>query len=356
MSQENVELVRRLRRVSCRRSFLRAVGGVACVGVIAVSAAPAGGTFPVETAGFPTWIPISAEFPASGRTGRQAAAGPRHGGVPEYSPRGDRIVFSRFFRIEPTDTPFITYFDVGRLELVGADGRGRTVLTGGDDYSPAWAPDGKLIVFARNRPCDRYYNAEGDCPPRVQRDKKYGSPGPQPRWAHAGGDPRGPEPEVVAGRQLDQLSERGQRGWDRAVRDAAARFAESTHRQSHRRFAPSEPRLVVARRQSDRAQLFDSERLRHRGDPERRDRLAPPAPQWVRACLLPGRPMDRVQPTRRAALRICAARDLDHARTRRTSARPARSLQRPNLRIGPRLAATALNTDERAPRSRRAAE
>jgi Tol biopolymer transport system component len=97
----------------------------------------------------------------------------REGAAPAYSPRGDRIVFTRFFRLE-IDHPFISRFDLSRLELIGANGRGHSVLTGGDDYSPAWAPDGKRIVFARDNPCNRYYGAEAECPPRVQQDRKYG--------------------------------------------------------------------------------------------------------------------------------------------------------------------------------------
>ena len=280
MSQENVELVRRLRRVSCRRSFLRAVGGVACLGVIAVSATPAGGAFPGRN-GRIAYLDTNIGGISSVRpngSGRQRLVR-RHGGVPEYSPRGDRIVFSRFFSIEPTDIPFITYFDVGRLELeartvVGArcsPGVTTSRRHGRRTGNTLSSPEIGLVIGTTTRKAIAR---------RGFKETRSTESWSRPRWAHAGGDPRGPEPEVVAGRQLDQLSERGQRGWDRAVRDAAAQFAESAHRQSHRWFAPSEPRLV-ARRQSDRAQLLDSERLRHRGDPGRRDRLAPPAPQWV---------------------------------------------------------------------------
>jgi Tol biopolymer transport system component len=90
-----------------------------------------------------------------------------------YSPRGNRLVFTRFFRID-AHHPLVSFFDLSRLEVVDASGRNRRVLTRGDDYSPAWAPDGKRIVFVRDNPCARYYNAEADCPPRVQRDKTYG--------------------------------------------------------------------------------------------------------------------------------------------------------------------------------------
>ena len=91
------------------------------------------------------------------------------GREPAYSPRGDRIAFTRLFELAFEGGSAF----VGRLGVAGLNGRHRT-LTHGDDHWPAWAPDGTRTVFARSDPCDKYYNSEADCPPRVQRNKRYG--------------------------------------------------------------------------------------------------------------------------------------------------------------------------------------
>jgi Tol biopolymer transport system component len=158
MSQENVKWGRRF------------VGGVVCVGVLLALVTPAMAAFPGRNGRIAYADPDHGMFSVwPNGAGRHRLV--RHGVGPAYSPRGDRIVFWRFFEFR---FPGGGFTELGRLELIAANGRRHRVLTGGDDYHPAWAPDGKRIVFARDNPCNRYYNAEGDCPPSVQRDKKYG--------------------------------------------------------------------------------------------------------------------------------------------------------------------------------------
>ena len=92
---------------------------------------------------------------------------------PQYSPNGRRIIYTRGFTL-PLDHPDVSQFDLRRVELADANGRGPTALTEGDDFWPAWAPDGQRILFYRDPPCVRYYNAEAECPPEVQRSEKCG--------------------------------------------------------------------------------------------------------------------------------------------------------------------------------------
>jgi Tol biopolymer transport system component len=153
-------------------SVRRAVLGVACVGIAAVSVTPAQGAFPGRNgriAYVDSGNGISSVWPDG--TGRRQLV--RRGGPPTYSPRGDRIVFPREFKLA-IDHPLISFFELSRLELVTANGGRRRVLTDGDDFAPGWAPKGRRIVFSRVEPCARYSNAEADCPPSVQQDKKYG--------------------------------------------------------------------------------------------------------------------------------------------------------------------------------------
>lgn len=163
MSQEHVEVVRR---------FAATVVGAAALVCLVT---PAHAAFPGRNgriAYLDSHGGISSVW-ASG-VGRKRVVR-RHGGAPEYSPRGDRLAFSRFYVLGAEPNPIVSRFELSRLELIRKDGRERTVLTtGADDYSPAWALDGRRIVFARSNPCDKYSNAEADCPPKVQQDKKYG--------------------------------------------------------------------------------------------------------------------------------------------------------------------------------------
>jgi Tol biopolymer transport system component len=163
MSQENTGLYR------------LCIGGLVGAVALLCGAVPAEGAFPGRNgriAYLDSYGGISSVW-ASG-VGRQRVVR-RHGGAPEYSPRGDRLAFSRFYVLSAEPNPIVSRFELSRLELVRKDGRERTVLTtGADDYSPAWAPNGRRIAFARSNPCDKYYNAEADCPPKVQQDKKYG--------------------------------------------------------------------------------------------------------------------------------------------------------------------------------------
>jgi Tol biopolymer transport system component len=174
MSQENVDtLLRSFCRPSSRRLVARAIVGLACVSVVALTAIPAYGAFPGRNGRIAYVDPglgISSVWPNG--MGRQRLV--REGRDPAYSPRGDRIAFTRFFEIR-VDDPGVTRFELSRIELIGAAGRGRSVLTGGDDYSPAWAPGGKRISFSRTNPCDKYYDVEANCPPRVQMDREYGA-------------------------------------------------------------------------------------------------------------------------------------------------------------------------------------
>ena len=70
---------------------------------------------------------------------------------PAWAPDGQRIVFSS----SPTNPSYIsTPVD---LQIINADGTGRTVLLDGDvdwmaNTSPSWSPDGQSIVFARFSP------------------------------------------------------------------------------------------------------------------------------------------------------------------------------------------------------------
>jgi len=135
-------------------------------------------------------VPADAAFP--GRNGRIAYVDSDHGlssvlpsgarqrelvrdysDMPAYSPRGDRLLFTSQFRLAAND-PGVVGFRLDRLELLELRGRTRSALTEGDNSSPAWAPDGRRIVFTREEPCRKYYAVEADCPPRVQRDTNYG--------------------------------------------------------------------------------------------------------------------------------------------------------------------------------------
>jgi hypothetical protein len=136
MSQENVKWGRRF------------VGGVVCVGVLLALVTPAMAAFPGRNGRIAYADPDHGMFSVwPNGAGRHRLV--RHGVGPAYSPRGDRIVFWRFFEFR---FPGGGFTELGRLELIAANGRRHRVLTGGDDYHPAWAPDGKRIVFARDNP------------------------------------------------------------------------------------------------------------------------------------------------------------------------------------------------------------
>jgi Tol biopolymer transport system component len=80
-----------------------------------------------------------------------------HGQHPDWSPRGDRVVFIRN----------------GRVHTVGADGQGWRRLTSGPGaISAAWSPDGTRIAFAKDY--DLYVmNPDGGSVRRIARSKSY---------------------------------------------------------------------------------------------------------------------------------------------------------------------------------------
>jgi hypothetical protein len=354
MSQENVDtLLRSFCRPSSRRLVARAIVGLACVSVVALTAIPAYGAFPGRNGRIAYVDPglgISSVWPNG--MGRQRLV--REGRDPAYSPRGDRIAFTRFFEIR-VDDPGVTRFELSRIELIGAAGRGRSVLTGGDDYSPAWAPGGKRISFSRTNPCDKYYDVEANCPPRVQMDREYGAlihrlGGHTRVWRRDGAVPVwSPDGKLIS-----------------YVRTAlyASRPDGSNPRQLVRRrsvsggydWSPDGSRVVFS---YEKQEWFSP-----RTGSSRRDRPAPPRPKRRGAVLLARRALDCVRPNQRAsralipALRRPLRRDaVDHARQRRTWATTPLPLRTSDLRIRAGLAATPRDhSRERAgPRSHVAA-
>ena len=81
-------------------------------------------------------------------TGQQYLAAAERSTEPAWAPDGQRIVFSSgpaaaTYNPQPID-----------LEIINADGTGRTVLLDGDvdrraNISPSWSPDGQSIAFVR---------------------------------------------------------------------------------------------------------------------------------------------------------------------------------------------------------------
>jgi Tol biopolymer transport system component len=163
MSQNNPDPLRRF------------LAGSVCAAAVLWGVTPAHAAFPGQNGRIAYVDPgggISSVRPNG--MGRQRLVR-QHSGAPAYSPDGDRLVFSSSYVLRTEPNPFVSRFELSRLELVRADGRGHAVLTtGADDFAPAWAPDGRRIVFARAAPCDKYYTVEADCPRRVERDARYG--------------------------------------------------------------------------------------------------------------------------------------------------------------------------------------
>jgi len=67
------------------------------------------------------------------------------GGAPTWSPDGERIAFSDY-RTALNKPPLDLY-------TIGADGNGRRWLTRspGDEFQPAWSPNGRMILFVSDR-------------------------------------------------------------------------------------------------------------------------------------------------------------------------------------------------------------
>ena len=81
-------------------------------------------------------------------TGQQILSSELRSTDPAWAPDGQRIVFSSTLATASYDNRPID------LEIVNADGTGRTVLLDGDldrtfNTSPSWSPDGQSIVFVR---------------------------------------------------------------------------------------------------------------------------------------------------------------------------------------------------------------
>jgi Tol biopolymer transport system component len=77
-----------------------------------------------------------------------------------WSPDGQRIAFS-------SGGTLSSYFQPRDLEIINADGTGRTVVVDGDpdqtaNTSPSWAPDGQSVVFARFHPAFSGVPPQGD--------------------------------------------------------------------------------------------------------------------------------------------------------------------------------------------------
>lgn len=136
---------------------LRAMAvGVAAVAFFAVSAVPARATFPGKRGPIAFWLTnfvyeaqIFAISHQGGRVRPLSSSQPRYFAFsPDYSPDGRRIIFCR--RLNPPIT--------SALYTMGADGSAPVRLNTAcafpgcsGETSPSWAPDGRRIVFVRDR-------------------------------------------------------------------------------------------------------------------------------------------------------------------------------------------------------------
>lgn len=86
--------------------------------------------------------------------------------APAYSPDGRKVAFTTY--------PDRSRLDRQTLQVVRADGRHRQVLSRLGEFVPDWSPDGRSLVFNRERPCEVYELMDVECPPRLQQSTNHG--------------------------------------------------------------------------------------------------------------------------------------------------------------------------------------